>query len=419
MSYGHDRMTTFPLAWVALGLLMAASAFFSAAETLFFSLDPLAVRRIVQARPAVGPRLRALLAHPPRLLSTVLILNTLVNLIAAALFYRICLRIVPASAEWVSIVAMTALLLVFGEFGPKHVAMRAAPRLVPWFVPVMRVAVWLAAPLRWALERVTAAFEPLLRPGAPGLTGEEFRSVVDISRQEGILDAEELSLIKAIISLESMVAADVMTPRVDLRGIDLAGDAVEQVQMARASRRRFLPLFRESLDNIEGFLDVRRYLLNPDHSIEAARLPPFFVPANIRLNRLLADFQLSGRRVAVVVDEYGGTSGMITRGDILERVTGEIYQEMSRPRPVFQAAGPNRWLVDASFSLEELNRHLGLRLSAEGADRLSGWLSAHAGHLPQPNEVIEAQGVRATVHTMERQRVTLAHIEKLPEEPSA
>lgn len=401
--------------FTAFVFCLIVSAFNSSAETLFFSLDPLRIRRVVQARPSIEAPLRELLSEPRRVLSSVLILNVLVNIAASALFYRMIRRVWPESAEGISIAGMTAILLVFGEFGPKQAAMLLGPRLLPWYVYPLRLAIQIVGPLRRLLEVATAMLEPWLRPDRPGLTGAEFRSFVDISQQQGAIDEEELSLIKAIISLETMTAADAMTPRVDLKGIDLDDLSQDAVAIARASRRHFLLLYRGTPDQIEGLLDVRRFLLDPEHSLEAATFPPMFVPENLRLNRLLAEFQSSGRRVAVVVDEFGGTSGLITRGDILERITGEIYQEMSRPRPVFQEAGPNRWLVDATLSLEDLNRKLGLNLHADGADRLAGWVSAHAGHLPQPNEVVEAQGVRVTVLQAERRRATLAHIEKLPE----
>lgn len=389
------------------------SGFCSGSETAFFSLDALRVRRIVQSHPALGPRLHALLAQPTRLLSTVLILNTFVNVAASAVFYQIMIQLLPAYAEKVSIAAMTLILLVFGEFGPKQVAMRYAPVLAAWFILPMQVAVTAMTPFRWALERATRALEPFFRPRKGGLSGDEFRTVVDVSGQEGIIDEEELSLIKAVVGLEEMVVADIMTPRVDLKGIDLNEPETDIVSLARSARRHFLPLFRDTTDDIEGFLDVRRFLLDPEHSIEAARFAAYYVPESMRLNRLLAQFQKTRRRVAVAVDEYGGTSGVVTRGDILERVTGEIYHEMSRPRPIFQEAGPDRWLVDAGFSLEDLNRKLDIDLEAEGADRLAGWLAAHAGHIPEPNEIIEAQGCRVTVLKTDRRRVTLAHIEKI------
>ncbi|MBW7907427.1 MAG: hypothetical protein H3C50_00685, partial [Kiritimatiellae bacterium] len=104
----------------------------------------------------------------------------------------------------------------------------------------------------------------------------------------------------------------------------------------------------------------------------------------------------------------------ITRGDILEEITGEIYQELNRPRPLFQPAGPNRWLMDANFSLEELNRKLGIHLDAEGVDRLAGWIAHHLGHLPEKEDTVEAQGVRVTVLQTQRLRVTLAQLDLLP-----
>ncbi len=393
--------------------LLAVSGFCSGSEAVFFSLDALRLRRIAQAHPALGRSLHALLGQPTRLLSTILILNTLVNVVASALFFEIMNDLTPRYAEKISIVAMTVLLLIFGEFGPKQLALQYTARFAGWFTRPMQGAVWIMTPFRWALERVTRALQPFFRPRGGSLSGDEFRTVVDISGQEGIIDAEELSLIKAVVGLESMVVADIMTPRVDLRGVDLNDAAADPVRIARTARRQFLPLFRDTPDSVEGFLDVRRFLLDPAHSLDAARVTPYFVPSSMRLNRLLAQFQKDRRRVAVVVDEFGGTSGVVTRGDILERITGEIYHELSRPRPVFQEAGPSRWLVDAGFSLEDLNRKLDIRLEADGAERLAGWLSVHAGHIPEPNEIIEAQGCRVTVLKTDQRRVTLAHIEKL------
>jgi magnesium and cobalt transporter len=161
--------------------------------------------------------------------------------------------------------------------------------------------------------------------------------------------------------------------------------------------------------------------LDPEHRIESSTRRPLFVPDSVPLNRLLTQFQKEHRTIAIAVDEYGGTAGVITRGDILEEITGEIYQELNKPRPLFQIAGPNRWLVDANFSLEELNRKLDLDLDSEGGDRLAGWIAEHAGHLPQKDDTVEAQSVRVTVLQTIRLRVTLAMIEKLtpPDELAA
>ena len=404
-------MTTLLLLLAFLGLL-AGSAFCSSAETAYFSIDPIQLRRIAEKRPASAERLRALLANPTRLLSTILIGNTFVNLALANVGYLLAERWAPAYAEAIAIPAVTILLIFFGEVGPKNIGLLYTSALVRLYGPPLRIAERLLAPLRFVLDLVSHRLAHLFRPIGKTLSEEEFETVLDISREEGILNADELAMIKAIVDLEDLHASDVMTPRVDFLGIDLGDPDADSVAFARKSRRNFLILYRGQFDDIAGFLDVRKFLLDPAHSISAATLPPVFVPESVHLNRLLVRFQKDKIRIAVVVDEYGVVAGVVTRGDILEEITGDIYNELSKPRPIFQSAGPYAWLVDANISLEEINRKLRLDLQAETSDRLAGWITEHLGSVPKQDDVVQTQGVRVRVMQTIRLRVTLAHIEK-------
>ena len=394
-------------------LLLSCSAFFSSAETAYFSIDPIQLRRIGEKRPATAERLRAILANPTRLLSTLLIGNTLVNLALANVGYALAQRWVPAYGELVAIPAVTLLLVFFGEIGPKNVGLLYTATLVRLYGPAIRFFEILLAPLRFLLDLVSRRLAHLFRPLGKTLSEEEFETVLDISREEGILNADELAMIKAIVDLEDLHASDVMTPRVDFLGIDLDDPAANPVEIARKARRNFLILYRGQFDDIAGFLDVRKFLLDPAHALPAATLPPVFVPESVLLNRLLVRFQKDKIRVAIVVDEYGGVAGVVTRGDILEEITGDIYNELSKPRPIFQSAGPYAWLVDANISLEEINRKLRLDLQSETSDRLAGWITEHLGSVPKQDDVVQAQGVRVRVMQTIRLRVALAHIEKL------
>ncbi len=393
--------------------LLCCSAFFSSTETTFFSLNPLGLRRLSQKSPAAGSRIRDILNQPTQLLSTVLIGNTIVNVAIAAVGFSITERLIPRHSELVAMVVVTIVLIVFGEAGPKRVGLLLTEPLAILYAPAVQTLIRVATPLRALLEKLTQTFEPWFRPRGRTLSEEEFETVLEISREEGILNGDELAMINAIIRLEDLKASDVMTPRVDLIGIDLGDDPAAGVQRARKAKRKYLLLYRDQIDNVEGFLDVRRFLLDPEHRIDSARVDPFFVPENSPLSHLLIQFQKEHQRIAVVVDEYGGTAGVLTRGDILEEITGEIYQELNKPRPLFQAAGPHRWLMDANFSLEDINRRLRLHLNAEGADRIAGWIATHAGHVPEQDDVVETQGVRVTVLQTLKQRVTLVQIEKL------
>jgi CBS domain containing-hemolysin-like protein len=222
-------------------------------------------------------------------------------------------------------------------------------------------------------------------------------------------------MVDGIIRLENMQASDVMTPRVDLLGLDLDDPPATHDTVIRNTRFRYLPLYRGTPDHIEGFLDVSKYLLAADRHFEIASIPPFHVPETAPLDMLLADFQREHRRIAVVADEYGGTAGIITRGDILEEIVDYVGDERDERKRCFEPSGKNRWLIDGATSLEEVNYRLELNLSAEGADRLAGWVTAVAERIPKVGDVIAAQNCQVIVVRVKKHRVTLVEIEKIGE----
>lgn len=405
----------FILQLLAIAALIVCSGFCSSAESVYFSLNPLDVRRIEKRNARRASEVRTLLSDPSRLLATILISNTIVNTFASAIGYAVAEKIFPRHGDQLAVPLMTCLLLLFGEMGPKRVGLLYAESLATVYVPVLKGLTVILTPLRIGLERLTRRLAPFFRVRGRTLTTDEFATVVDVGSEEGIINDEELGMIKAIIRLDDMTASDVMTPRVDLKAVEITAPLETVLQTATNARVNFLLVYRENLDNVEALLDVRRFLLDLDHDMQKAMLRPLFVPESAPLTRLLGLFQKEKTRIAVVVDEYGGTAGVVTRGDVLEEIAGDVFEEMGKPRPVFQEAGPHRWIVDANFALEELNRKLRLNLKAEAADRLAGWIAEKIGHLPQLNDVVETAGCRVTVLQTKRHRVTLAQIEKIEE----
>jgi putative hemolysin len=205
-----------------------------------------------------------------------------------------------------------------------------------------------------------------------------------------------------------------MTPRVDLVGIDLDDPTEAQMGALRRCRFHYLPLYRETMDHIEGFLDVPVFLLAGGSDIAAATLKPHFVPENAPLDSLLADFQRENRRVAIVSDEFGGTAGLITRGDIIGEIADDVDNEFGDPHEDIQQVGENQWLLAGSVSIEDVNYELDLELEAEGADRIAGWVTAQMERIPRAGETAEAQGCRVTVEHVRRQRILSVMLEKLP-----
>jgi len=404
------RMILLVLSAIGFFAALAASAYCSSAETAFFATkgDPVPPDETSSA-------LQKLLRSPTVLLSTVLVANNIVNIFLSNLGYAFFDRLLPRWGELLSIPVVTVILIFFGELGPKYAGLRHRAKIMRAWAPSLLALTRLLAPARFLLDAATRRFSQAFRPKGKTLSEEEFETVLDISGEEGVINAEELAQLKAIVNLEDLHASDVMTPRVEIIGIDLDDEEVDRVAAVRAARRHFVALYRGSRDLAEGFLDARKFLLDPAHDIAAASFPAVHVPEGLALNRLLVRFQREKLRIALVVDEYGGIAGLVTRGDILEEITGEIYSELSRPRAVFQQTGPRTWLMDANVSLEEVNRKLALDLEAESSDRLAGWIAERLGRVPRAGDVCDSRedGIRVRVAGTARLRVTLATVELL------
>lgn len=397
---------------VVLVLLLLCSAFFSSSETCLFSLNSLQISRIREKHESAARLIESLLEQPTSLLSTILIGNTLVNVSLASLGYVVLRDLGVHHAEAIAIPAETAILLIFGEVAPKRIAMTHSAQMATLYARPLSLLIRILKPFRFALEKAAALFARDLHAADNGLTEDEFRTVVEVGEEEGVLDEEEREMVDGIIRLEETQASDVMTPRVDLIGIDVTDPPEEQEAIARSCRYRYLPLYRESLDSIEGFLDVPRFLLSEGHDLSIAVLQAKFVPETAPLDTLLTTFQKENCRVAVVSDEFGGTAGLITRGDILEEIAQDVDNEFGEEALDIQQVGESSWLVDGSVSLEDINYELDMDLEADGADRVAGWVTAQAERIPRPGEIVEAQNCRATVQTVRRQRVLLVMIEK-------
>jgi putative hemolysin len=352
------------------------------------------------------------------LLSSILVGNTLVNVAASALGYTILEQLWPTYAVAVSVPAMTLLLLVLGEISPKRLALRRPEKLSVLYVVPLEWANTIMSPVTTVVEWLTRWLKHTLQPTGARLTEAEFRTAVGESEHTGLLDREERIMVEGIIRLESIQASDVMTPRVDVVGVDLEDGPEELRKTAQAAGFRYLPLYRGSLDHVEGFLDVCRFTLLDSKDVESAKIPALFVPETAYLDKLLNTLHRKGSPVACVADEFGGTAGLITRGDILAEIVADVPGRERQETPI-EELGPSRWLISGIASLEEINYALGLDLRVEGADRLSGWISTFLGRVARPGDIVNVQGCRVRVRRVRKHRVVDAVLEKLDPGESA
>ena len=392
---------------VVLALLFLLSAFFSSAETVLLSLTGAQRARIKARNAAADRRIANCLSDKALLFSTLLVGNTFVNFAIAALGYRIMSEHLP-SGGWLAVPVMTVLLLFLGEITPKRLALLLTEEIAPAYASLLLFWRAVLTPFNVILRFTSRAFAPALARERRALSDDELISVLDSAAEHGDVSQRDADMIEGVLRLSELSANDEMTPRVDIEGYDI--DLPEETRrnaLARA-QHRYLPVFRRTPDAIEGVID------RETGEIEDA----VFVPETVTLDDLLVTFARSRKPLAVVLDEYGGTAGIISPDDILELIVGPAAFGNPGSEPQIVRKAPNVWEIDARASLDEINRMLDVELDAEDADRLSGWVQFHAERLPHVGQEIEADGCRATVLKRRHRRVTLVRLEVLSRESS-
>lgn len=387
---------------VLLIALFLLSAFFSSAETVLFSLTGGQRARIRERSAAADQRIGRCLSDKAVLFSTILVGNTFVNFAISTLSYYLFSRLLPGFG-WLVVPVVTVLLLVFGEITPKRLALKYTERIAPAVARLIWFWRAVLTPFNAVLRLTSKAFAPALERERRALSDDELVSVMESAAADGAVSTADAEMVEGVLRLSELCANDEMTPRVDIEGYDVDRDEAFLRDCLKNAKHHYLPVFKRTPDAIEGVIDART----------GRRLEALFVPETVTLDDLLVTFAKSGMPLAVVLDEYGGTAGIITPTDVLELIVGPGVLGHASQEPQIVRKGPNEWEIDARASLDEINRALDLELEAEDADRLSGWVQFHAERIPHVGQQIEADGCRATVLRRRRRRVTLVKLEVL------
>jgi CBS domain containing-hemolysin-like protein len=403
-----------PVALLVLGLFVGASFFFALAETSLFSLGKWQLRQLESASPRLGRMIRRLLSEPQDLLATLVLGNSFANAGIVAIALLLATR-----QGWPlpGVLAATLALILFGaEAAPKTLAVRAPERWALRVAPIMDVLLGVSRPLRRVAQRLTnmgLRLFPALTAAPGGLSDAEYQEVIETAYQQGALAEGEKEIILQIINLDRRHAGDVMKARAQMACIADDLSVQEMIAAARRFKYRRLPIFDESVDTIVGILNTRIFLMDPAADISHAIEFPSFVPESMNLLQLLKSLQRQQRGLAIVLDEFGGVAGIVTIGDILAEVLGEIHGEHTEERGVLEKLGPNRWRVSGSLRLDNFRREYPQLPEVTGCETMAGLALRQFEVVPAPGDSIMFAGLRLTVQAADERRIGELLVERV------
>ena len=396
-----------------LATFLAVSALLAGAEAAYFSLTRLGSAHLEPDESPEHALLVRVLRDPRDLLITLLVGITIVNIAASALATQVATTLFGPRGIGIAIPVMVFLIVVFGEVLPMTIAVGMPHRFGLLVARPVLALQWLLTPVRLLL----GTFTHFVSRAADGegvakaaISEAELRTLVEVGHQEGVVQRKEREMIHGVFELGETTVAEVMVPRTDVFGVDVATPPDRLLPAIRANLHHRVPVFEGSLDHVLGILLVKELLpyyagLPPDFDLRAHLTAPYFVPQSKRADALLREFKAKKLRTAIVVDEYGGTAGLITLEDLLEEVVGEIRDEFEAEERLAQPVDERTWRVAAKMAIGDFNAVTGLAISDEHFDTVGGWVLDLFGRVPHRGESVEAEGIRVTVETMHRNRI--------------
>ena len=400
--------------YILLVILIALSAFFSASETAYTTVNKIRLQNYVDAGSKKAKAALFIAENYDRTLTTILIGNNIVNIGASSIATLLFVKLFGPSGAAISTAVMTILILIFGEVLPKSFAKESSEKFALAFSRPLRILMtvfWPVVFLFIQLKKVAKHISPIKEEETPTVTEQELKFIVESIEDEGVLEKQESELVQHALEFDEKTVQEVLTPRVDMTTLDIEDDLQTNIGLVLTERFSRIPVCRGTSDRIIGILhtkDLLEALVRGD-AIDLASMvqPAFFVYKTKKLSSLLADFKRNKTHVAIVTDDYGGTVGMVTMEDLLEELVGDIWDEDEEIIRDFVRIDSQHFLISGDLTIRELFDHLDLPFSNLESNHTScgGWALEALGHIPQAGEAFQFKNLTFTIQEMDDQRV--------------
>ena len=404
-------------------VLLLLSGIFSSAETALTTYNKIRMRALADEGNKRASAVLAVTENSGKMLSAILIGNNIVNTAVASLATTIAYRL-GGTAVAIASGLMTLLIILFGEITPKTMATIHAEKMSLFYAPVINIFMKIMTPIIFIVNGLSTGLLMLLRidPNAKDntMTEAELRSVVNVSHQDGVIESDEKEMIYNVFDLGDAIAKDVMVPRVNVTFADIDSSYDELIDLFREDKFTRLPVYQETKDNVVGTINMKDLLLydnkKSEFQIKDILREAYFTYEYKSISELLVEMRQASFNIAIVLDEYGETSGLITLEDILEEIVGEIHDEYDENEEEnIKAVGEHEYIIEGSTNLDDLNDSLELNLESEDYDSLGGFIIEKLDRFPKAGDsVVTEDGIRIVVEKLDKNRIETVHL-YLPE----
>lgn len=395
---------------VLVGLLMM-SAFFSASETALTSLSKIRIKNMIEEKIKNAELIEKLVTNPNKLLSAILVGNNLVNIAATSLLTSLTLAYAPKNGVAIATAITTVAVLIFGEITPKTFAAQNSEKVSLAVVKIINAIIFILTPAIWVLNIITGFMLKLLGVKKTGITTTiteaELKTMVNVSHEEGIIEIDERRMINNVFDFDNSKAKDVMTPRTDMIAVEDTATYDEIVALFKEERFSRLPVYHESIDDIIGILHLKDivFIDESTFSVEKYMREPYFTYESKIISELFSEMRTKRIPVAIILDEYGGTSGLVTLEDMIEEIVGDISDEYDEEDDDITVVKEDEYIVDGSTRLEDLNEMIGTNLESEDFDTIGGYVIGVIGRFPDEGEEVETDGIKIKVEKSDKNRI--------------
>ena len=401
-----------------LVLLLLMSAFFSSAETALTTVNKIRVRTLAENGDKQAEYVLKIIEDPSKMLSAILIGNNVVNLYASSLATVLATHIWGNKIVGIATGILTLLILIFGEITPKTVATIQAERIAFRFAKIIYYIMTVLTPVIFVVNQLSFLVLKLLRVDVKAkgesITEDELRTIVEVSHEEGVIESDEKKMIYNVFDFGDSVAKDIMVPRIDMTFLDVNASYQEIMDIFRQEKYTRYPVYEETTDNVIGIVNIKDLFLIPkdkEFKLRDYLREPYYTYEFKKTTELMVELRKTMNSVAIVLDEYGATAGLITLEDMLEEIVGEIRDEYDADEEdSIRKINPKEYVIEGAMKLDDLDDQLGLDLKSEDYDSVGGYIIGLLDHLPQAGEEGTSGNLRFVVDTVERNRIDKVHL---------